>query len=104
MENQKGSSSTGFSADAGGGYSPAEETVMDAAFFLNLVIALMSGAIAYGVLKTDLKNTIERLNKETELREEHEKQDDETHHDIRGEVGLVSQRVAVIEGRLEQRQ
>jgi len=27
-------------------------------FFLNLVIALLSGGIAYGVLKTDLKNTI----------------------------------------------
>ena len=71
------------------------------AFFLNLVIALLSGGIAYGVLKTDLKNTIAGLLKETELREQHEKEDDKTHHDIRGEVGAVSNRVAVLEARLE---
>jgi hypothetical protein len=70
-------------------------------FFLNLIIALLSGGIAYGVLKTDLKNTIEGLQKETQLREKHEAEDDKTHHDIRGEVGSVSNRVAVLEGRLE---
>lgn len=69
-------------------------------FFLNLVIALLSGGIAYGVLKTDLKNTIEGLLKETQLREKHEAEDDKTHHDIRGAVGTVSNRVAVLEGRL----
>jgi hypothetical protein len=70
-------------------------------FFLNLIIALLSGGIAYGVLKTDLKNTIEGLQKETELREKHEAEDDKTHHDIRGEVGTVSNRIAVLEGRME---
>lgn len=69
-------------------------------FFLNLVIALLSGGMAYGVLKTDLKNAISGLQKETELREQHEKEDDKTHHDIRGDLGAVSNRVAVIEGRL----
>jgi hypothetical protein len=69
-------------------------------FFLNLIIALLSGGIAYGVLKTDLKNTIEGLQKETELREKHEAEDDKTHHDIRGEVGTVSNRIAVLEGRM----
>jgi thiamine phosphate synthase YjbQ (UPF0047 family) len=76
----------------------------DPAFFLNLVVALMSGGIAYGVLKTDLKNTIEGLKKETELREKHEGEDDKTHHDIRGEVGAVSNRVAVMEGQLRRGQ
>jgi hypothetical protein len=69
-------------------------------FFLNLIIALLSGGIAYGVLKTDLKNTIDGLQKETQLREKHEAEDDKTHNDIRGEVGTVSNRVAVLEGRL----
>jgi hypothetical protein len=69
-------------------------------FFLNLIIALLSGGIAYGVLKTDLKNCIDGLQKETQLREKHEAEDDKTHNDIRGEVGTVSNRVAVLEGRL----
>lgn len=73
-------------------------------FFLQLVISVLSGGIAYGVLKTDLKNTIAGLQKETELREKHEGEDDRTHHDIRGEIGAVSNRVAVIEGRLERNQ
>jgi hypothetical protein len=72
-------------------------------FFLNLVIALMSGAIAYGVLKTDLKNAIAGLEEERRLREKHEGEDDKTHHDIRGEVGAVGNRVSLLEGRLEQR-
>ena len=70
-------------------------------FFLNLIIALLSGGIAYGVLKTDLKNTIDGLMKETELREKHEAEDDKTHHDIRDGLGAVSNRVAVIEGELK---
>lgn len=69
-------------------------------FFLNLIIALLSGGIAYGVLKTDLKNTIAGLQEETRLREKHEESDDKTHHDIRGDLSTVSNRVAVIEGRL----
>lgn len=73
-------------------------------FFLNLLVALGSGGIAYGVLKTDLKNTIEGLQKETQLREKHEAEDDKTHHDIRGEVGTVSNRVAVLEGRFKERE
>lgn len=71
------------------------------AFFLNLVIAIMSGGIAYGVLKTDLKNTIAGLANELRLREEHEKKDDQTHHDIRDEMSGVSNRVSIIEGRLK---
>lgn len=70
-------------------------------FFLNLVIALLSGGIAYGVLKTDLKNTIAGLQDEKRLREAHETEDDKTHHDIRGELGAVSNRVATLEGRME---
>lgn len=70
-------------------------------FFLNLIIALLSGGIAYGVLKTDLKNCIAGLQKETALREKHEAEDDKTHHDIRGAVGVVSNRVALLEGRME---
>ncbi len=70
-------------------------------FFLQLVIAIGSGFGAYMAIKTDLRNTIEGLRKETELREKHEGEDDKTHHDIRGEVGVVSNRVAVLEGRLK---
>lgn len=70
-------------------------------FFLNLIIALLSGGVAYGVLKTDLKNTIAGLIEERRLREVHEKEDDETHHDIRDKVGLLSNRVAIIEGSLK---
>lgn len=68
-------------------------------FFLNLIIALMSGGVAYGVMKTDLANTIENLRKETDLREKHETEDDETHHDIRDKMGTISGRVSVLEGR-----
>ena len=68
-------------------------------FFLQLVISVLSGGIAYGVLKTDLKNTIAGLNEERRLREEHEKNDDKTHHDIREELGIVSNRLATMEGR-----
>jgi hypothetical protein len=70
-------------------------------FFLQLVISVLSGGIAYGVLKTDLKNTISGLNEERRLREEHEKDDDETHHDIRDKLGEVAGRVAIIEGRAQ---
>lgn len=69
-------------------------------FFLNLVIALLSGGVAYGVLKTDLANTITRLAEETRLRELHEERDDKTHHDIRDEMGVIANKVAVIQGRL----
>lgn len=69
-------------------------------FFLNLVVALLSGAVAYGVLKTDLANTITRLTEETRLREKHEKDDDETHHDIRGDIQTVNSRVATLEGQM----
>jgi hypothetical protein len=68
-------------------------------FFLQLVISVLSGGIAYGVLKTDLKNTISGLQKETQLREDHEKEDDETHHDIRDKLGEVVSRVSILEGR-----
>jgi hypothetical protein len=68
-------------------------------FFLQLVISVLSGGIAYGVLKTDLKNTIAGLQKETQLREDHEKDDDETHHDIRDKLGEVVSRVSILEGR-----
>jgi thiamine phosphate synthase YjbQ (UPF0047 family) len=69
-------------------------------FFLNLVVALLSGGVAYGVLKTDLANTIERVSEETRLREKHEKDDDATHHDIRGELQTVSSRIATMEGQM----
>lgn len=69
-------------------------------FFLNLVVALLSGGVAYGVLKTDLANTIENLRKETSLREVHEQDDDRTHHDIRGEIQVVSNRLSTMEGQM----
>jgi hypothetical protein len=72
-------------------------------FFLQLVIALMAGVGSYYAIKTDLRNCIDGLKKETALREKHEEEDDKTHHDIRGEVGVVSNRVAILEGRMTER-
>lgn len=67
-------------------------------FFLNLVIALLSGGMAYGVLKTDLKNTIAGLAKETQLREKLAEDTDKSLHDIRGDISTVSNKVAALEG------
>lgn len=68
------------------------------AFFLQVVIAIGSGGLAYGVMKADLKNLMRSVDEERRIREKHEKDDDETHHDIRNELGILSNQVARMEG------
>lgn len=68
-------------------------------FFLQLVLAVGSAGAVYGAIKSDLTNTIRSLDEERRLREEHEKNDDETHHDLRGEIQDVKVRQAVLEGK-----
>lgn len=70
------------------------------AFFLNLVIALMSGGIAYGVLKTDLKNTIAGLTEERRLREDLDKSTDKSFRRVNDDLQVVNNRVATLEGQL----
>lgn len=67
-------------------------------FFLQLLIAVGSAGAVYGAIKADLKNLRKDLDEEKRLRESHAANDDETHHDIRGEISAVSGRVSVIEG------
>jgi hypothetical protein len=54
----------------------------------------------YGAIRADLNNLRRAHDAEVRLREEHAAADDKSFHDIRGDIGAVSNRVAVIEGRL----
>lgn len=69
-------------------------------FFLNLVVALLSGGVAYGVLKTDLANTITRLGEETRLREKLADDTDKSIHRIDNDMQIVTNRVATMEGQM----
>lgn len=70
-------------------------------FFLQLVIAIGSGGIAYGVLRADLKNLIRSVDEDRRLREEHAKEDDMSFHDLRGEIQAQHGRLAKLEGQHE---
>lgn len=70
-------------------------------FFLQVIIALASGVGAFYAMKADLRSMFLGLAEEKRLREEHEKEDDATHHDIRDDLGTVSTRLAVLEGRAQ---
>ena len=67
-------------------------------FFLHLVIAIGSVYGCYAAIKTDLKNTITGLAEEKRLREKLADETDVSIHDLRGEIGTVSNRVAILEG------
>lgn len=69
------------------------------AFFLQVVIAVGSAGAMYGAVRADLRNMMRGIDEERRLREEHEKSDDSTHHDIRRTIQAVSNRVALLEGR-----
>lgn len=66
-------------------------------FFLQLVIAIGSGGIAYGVLRADLKNLIRSVDEDRRLREEHAKEDDNSFHEIRNELQSQHGRLARVE-------
>ena len=70
-------------------------------FFLQLIIALGSGFGAFYAMKADLRNMFTQLENELRLREQHEKDDDRTHHDIREQLGIVANRVSNLEGRAD---
>lgn len=72
-------------------------------FFLELMVAIGSAGCVYGAIRSDLKNLRTSFADEKRLREEHAKEDDESFHGIRSDLGEVSTRVAVIEGRLSER-
>lgn len=74
-----------------------------AQFILELVVALVSALGVFFTMKADMKNMWRELTEEKRLREEHAKADENSFHNIRGEVGAISNRVAVVEGRLERR-
>lgn len=67
-------------------------------FFLQLAIAIGAAFAVYGAIRADLKNLHFRLSEERRLREIHQKEDDESIHDIRDKLGEVSNRVARFEG------
>ena len=67
-------------------------------FFLQVVIAIGSAGVMYGAVRSDLSNMRRSLDDERRLREKHEGEDDETHHDIRGELGILANRVSEIKG------
>lgn len=69
------------------------------AFFLQVVIAVGSAGAMYGAVRADLRNMMRGIDEERRLREEHEKSDASAHHDIRGTIQAVSNRVALLEGR-----
>jgi hypothetical protein len=73
-------------------------------FFLEVLIAVFPrfcrGAV-YGAIRADLTNLRREHDAEVKLRQEHAAADDESFHDIRDDIGMVSNRVAVIEGRME---
>lgn len=68
-------------------------------FFLQLLLVIGSAFAVYGAIKADLKNTIRSLDEERRLREEHEKDDDATHHDLRGDIQEVKVKTALLEGK-----
>lgn len=72
-------------------------------FVLEVLIAVGSAGAVYGAIRADLKNLRREHDAEVKLRQEHAKQDDESFHDIRDAIGLVSTKVAVIEGRMAER-
>ena len=71
---------------------------MTVELFLQLMVALGSGGVVYGTIRADIKNMIRSIDDERRLRELHEKDDDETHHDIRGTLQEHHGRIARIEG------
>jgi len=68
-------------------------------FFLQLLLAVGSAGAVYGAIKADLTNTIRSLDEERRLREQHEKDDDQTHHDLRGAIQEVKVKQAMLEGK-----
>ncbi|HZR03633.1 MAG TPA: hypothetical protein VFA81_10730 [Burkholderiales bacterium] len=70
-------------------------------FVLEVLIALCSGLGSFFAMRENMKTLFRQQAEETRLREQHAKADDESFHDIRETIGMVSNRVAVIEGRLE---
>lgn len=72
-------------------------------FFLEVMIAVGSAGSVYGAIRADLTNLRREHEDEKRLREEHAVADDKSFHDIRDDLGLVSNRVAVIEGRMSER-
>ncbi len=67
-------------------------------FFLQVLVAVGTAGAVYGAVKADLKNMHRRLEEEIEARKEHSKADDQIFHDIRGAIGLISNKVAHLEG------
>lgn len=66
---------------------------------LQLLLSVAAAGGVYGAIRADLNNMKRSLDEERRLREKHEAEDDKTHHDIRDDLGLVSMRVSVMEGR-----
>lgn len=69
-------------------------------FVLQLLLAIGSAGAVYGAVRADLNNMARSLDEERRLREEHAKDDDETHHDLRGAI----QQIKVDQARLDGKQ
>lgn len=67
-------------------------------FFLQLLIAMASGGVAYGAIKKDLTNAIAGLAREERLREKLGTDTDASIHDIRNKMQGIDGRVSRIEG------
>lgn len=66
---------------------------------LQLLLSVAAAGGVYGAIRADLNNMKRSLDEERRLREKHEADDDQTHHDIRSELQVVGNRVSVMDGR-----
>lgn len=72
-------------------------------FFLQLLIAVGSAGAVYGAIRSDLNNLKIGLDEEKRIREGHEVEDDAIHQTFRSDISSLSNKVAMIEGGLNER-
>ena len=68
-------------------------------FVLQLLIGVGSAGAVYGAVRSDLNNMARSLTEDRRLREEHAREDDKTHHDIRNELQQVRLDQARLDGK-----
>lgn len=69
-------------------------------FFLQVVIAICSGAGAFYAMKADMKNMFRRLETEERLREKHAEDDNANFKEVHAKVDGVTDRLSMLEGKV----
>jgi len=64
-------------------------------------VYVASMGVGFGMMRAKLTAIEAWLKNEQRLREEHGKTDDESFHDIRGELGALGLKVAILETKVE---